>query len=130
MHINNFFQSAYYYILYIILIFKIFINRVITWFDVSVRNLLITQNNSIYIFVHFSKKSLTEYTIYTLIIHFNFVIDFGLSSFEYRVERKLSSLINTLSFSIFGINKYTHSSMGNKSNEYNTHHVVKFDHLK
>lgn len=66
MHINNFFQSAYYCILYIILIFKIFINGVITWFDVSVRNLLITQNNSIYIFVHFSKKSLTEYTIYIL----------------------------------------------------------------
>lgn len=120
--------------LYIILIFKIFINgHYMVW--LSAKNLLITQNDSIYTFLHFSKKSLAEYNIFSLIIYFNFVIfliDFGLSSFEYRVERKLLSLINTFSFWIFGIDRYLNLflGMGNKSNEHNTHHVVKFDHLK
>lgn len=69
MRINNFFQPVSCY--YITLIFKIFNQWTLYGLMYQQEIYLLSQNDSIYIFVHFSKRILHK--IYnTLIIHFNF----------------------------------------------------------
>lgn len=106
----------------------------ITWFDYQQKIYLLLKMIQ-FTLLHIFLKNPWQNIFYYLIIYFNFVIfliDFGLSSFEYRVERKLS-IINKYIFFLNIWHRQIYNlflGMGNKSNEHNTHHVVKFDHLK
>lgn len=71
----------------------------ITWFDYQQKIYLLLKMIQ-FTLLHIFLKNPWQNIFYYLIIYFNFVIfliDFGLSSFEYRVERKLS-IINKYIF--------------------------------